>query len=633
MLNNHKFPAALITTLLVLTLLMPATTGFSQPPKPAKTSTKPREQDKGKQKEIYRISRLARSAENAGKLERALELWRAIIAVKPDDYSAFRGIQRALIGLERYDEALEFIDRTLTTTGTGKSRLDPVSLTADRIEVLYMADRPDEADKEIEDALIDFRSQDRIYTEIASVLFSQRRDDQAISIIRRGRAESGNPHLFAREMARYLEARMNWQEAIEEYILYLDDRRSRLNYVTGAIGDMPAASGADSIAVMVISQKIEDADEDFSVILRRLLASLHFKAKRYCEALAQYKLLDRFGQQPGRELLQFADLLMNEGEYTLAGEAYNELIDASLSANATALALLGKGHAAQAIGEIDSARIAYNSILKPGSPPKAVFEAYKSLGLLEFNHGGSPDRVRELLKSALKNADKARIPGNERDEISVISAISWAKEGNLERARRELKAIVKPKRRSSRAVSAARLELARIAFRQGDLDEMHAQTNALLIADPSSEYANDAIVLSALMTDMKSNPEAIRALGRADLAEFTGYYKTAVFILDSLAASGIPPVVEEALWRLYRLELKRNQIEAALRLLNRIIDLGESALRVDLAVFTAGQLCENRLKNPQMAAEFYEQLLVKHPDSPLIDQARRNLKALIQQPS
>ena len=426
---------------------------------------------------------------------------------------------------------------------------------------------------------------------------------------------------------------MNWQEAVEEYILYLDERHSRLNYVTGAIGDMPAASGADSIAVMVISQKIEDADEDFSVVLRRLMASLHFKAKRYQEALTQYKLLDRLGQQPGSELLQFADLLMNEGEYTLAGEAYRELIHADISASTTALALLGMGHAALAIGEIDSARLAYNSILTPGSPPRAVFEAYKSLGLLEFNHAGSPDRVRELLKLALKIADKARIPGDERDELAVISAISWAKEGNLERARRDLETIVRPKRRSSRAVSAARLELTRIAFRQGDLDEMQAQANALLIADPSSEYANDAIVLSALITDLKSNPDAIRALGRADLAEFMGNCKTAVFILDSLAVFGSPRVVEEALWQLYRLELKRNRIEVALGLLNRIIDLGESALRVDLAVFTAGQLCENRMENPQMAAEFYEQLLVEHPDSPLIDQARRKLKALIQPPS
>ncbi|HHE46932.1 MAG TPA: tetratricopeptide repeat protein, partial [Bacteroidetes bacterium] len=318
-----------------------------------------------------------------------------------------------------------------------------------------------------------------------------------------------------------------------------------------------------------------------------------------------------------------------ENEYALAWEAYNELVAAQLSAGSTAHALLGKGQAAQAEGEIDSARSAFSSVLKPESPPDALFEAYRSLGLLEFDNGGSPGKVRELLKSALKIAVKARIPRDSRDEIAVIAALSWAKEGDLDRARRELEAIIKPKRRSSRAASAARSELIRIAFQQGDLEEMRNQINALLISDPSSEYANDAIALAALLTDLKDSPDAVRALGKADLADFMSDSETAIHILDSLAISGSPRLVEEALWRMYRIELNRRRFESALGLLNRIIDLGGAALRADLALFHAGQICEENTGNQQMAAEFYERLLVEYPDSPLIDRTRRRLKTLI----
>ncbi len=620
---------ALSTGLFFLALFTPALICFGQQPVPIPKPLNIQEQDQGRQKEIYRISRLARSAETAGKLERALDLWRAVIALRPDDYSARRGIQRTLIGLERYDEALEFLGSLAASTGSGGNLRDLISLTADRIEVLYMAGRPDDAENEIESALTDFKGQDRIYSEIASVLFGQRHDDEAFAVIKRGRSESGNPHLFAREMARWHEAHMNWEEAIREYILYLEERSSRLNYITGAIGDMPAESGADSIAVKLISERIEDTDPDFSIVLRRLLASLHFKAKRYGQALAQYKLLDRMGREPGRELLQFADQLMTENEYALAWEAYNELVAAQLSAGSTAHALLGKGQAAKAEGEIDSARSAFSSVLKPESPPDALFEAYRSLGLLEFDNGGSPGKVRELLKSALKIAVKARIPRDSRDEIAVIAALSWAKEGDLDRARRELEAIIKPKRRSSRAASAARSELIRIAFQQGDLEEMRNQINALLISDPSSEYANDAIALAALLTDLKDSPDAVRALGKADLADFMSDSETAIHILDSLAISGSPRLMEEALWRMYRIELNRRRFESALGLLNRIIDLGGAALRADLALFHAGQICEENTGNQQMAAEFYERLLVEYPDSPLIDRTRRRLKTLI----
>jgi len=589
--------------------------------------------EKGRQQEIYRISRLARNAEADGKLERALELWQAIMSQKPDDYSAYRGIQRALGELGRFDEALEFLDSMLPKVLSRKSRISPIMINADRIAILYWADDDDKAGEEMEVFLHDFKGQQKAYTEIATVLFGRRKDDAAVDVIRQGRKECNDPFLYARELARFHEARMSWNNAIEEHILYLEDKPNRLTYVTGAIGDLPAGAGADSIAVKVISRRIADVDKEFATVLRRLLASLHFKAKRYEEALSQYKLLDEIAQDQGSELLNFAGLLKVEGEYDLALEGYNELIGSGSSASNIAQARLGKGLVYLALDEIDSARIAFETLIDADSPMAVSFEAYRNLGSLALDHYNLPGKARKYLVSALNTAVKARIPRAKRDEIRVSIALSWEKEGQLDRASRELEAILRENRSKTRAVSSAMLELTRIAFRKGDLEEMNARANSLLVSDPSSEYANDALTYSAMLTDLKNNPDAIKALGMADLADFMNDYQRAVHILDSLAADASGRTVEETLWQLSTLNIKHGNFRSALEDLEKIINLNGEVLRGDLALFTAGKLSEEMMDSPQMAEEYYERLLVEYPESPLEDQARRRLNKLIRDPS
>lgn len=607
-----------ITACLVFAMLIQPCTSFAQ------------QGGSKNQQELYRVQRLARNAEADGNLERSLELWRAALEIEPDNSSSFRGIQRALIGLGHYQEAIAFLDTMYSVALSGLSKLDPVIVAADKIDILFLAGSTDVAEKEIDTLLTEFKGQEKVYTETASVLFRQRREERATEVIQAGRRECDDPFLYARDLARYHEARMSWRDAVSEYLLYLEEKQFRLNYVTGAIGDMPVEQGADSIAIATISDKIKSTKGEFAVTLRRLLASIHFKAKRYKEALEQFKLLDRTGVEPGQELLNFADLLMAEREYILAREAYAEMVGTGFSNQVTAHAVLGIGKASLALDDIDSARTAFSTILKPGSPPEAIFEAYEALGKIELSITGSPERARDMFKSALKIALKARISRERVDEVKVASALSWAKEGDLEKAQKELVDIVRIKHRKSQGTSLALYELTRVAFWQGDLEEMDNRAKALLNNDPSFDYANDALSIVTLMTDMKSEQEMIRILGKADFAAFRDDFYTARLILDSLTLHASPATMEAALWQRYHLELDRGIIEDALTELNKIIDLKGKTLRGDLALFNAGRLYEDEVRDPQAASEYYERLLIDYPDSPLVDQARRRLKYLIE---
>ncbi len=580
------------------------------------------------QREVFRASRLARQAEADGDFERALNLWEFVLKNKPDYLSAYYGKKRCLVNLARFDDALAFIDEMQVQAEQGRMAMNPATVAADRIEILYAAG-VDTAriDREIEVTLNRFKGSERIYREISGVLSAQGLGERAVEILRRGRREMNDRYIFARDIARWGEAHMDWKTAVEEYLLYLEESGSRLEYVIGALGDLSRRPGVDSLALDAIHRKLKETPKGRQITLHRLLAALHFRAKRYDAALDQYHRIEQLTEGSGRELLEFARMLVAEGEYDISLRAFSALLDRGYTPAVQGAALLGRGRVMEALGFADSAEAAYRRVLDVGSSTSAVFEAYSRLGRISLDRRDA-ERARELFQAAIKVARKSKLPAGLVDDLTVKVALTWELEGELERAGDILKGLVRRLKRGESA-AAARYELARLNFRRGDTEATQREADALLLAAPSSHYANECLQLKALINDFRDHPETVGILGAVDLMMFCGRDDEARAILDSLAAAGPPPVDEQALWMLFQLERRRANFDAALRALERIIDL-PTALRCDQALLTAGDISAGDKREFERAAAYYEQVLVRFPDSPLADKARRRLKAVQQ---
>ena len=579
------------------------------------------------QSEVYRISRYARNAETSGQLERALELWQAVNQIRPGCYSAYHGIRRCLTGLGHYDEALRFLAEMMTMARSGKIQLDPITIAADRAEVIFVSQDEESGKREVEKLLKELRGNPKIYRELSSVLASQRLSDESIAVLQRGRAECNDPYLFARDLSRWFEAHMHWESAIDEYLLYLQEDPKHFTFVTGAFGDMAVESRVDSIIVSSLSQKLRKTDGEYQKILRKLLASLHFRAQRYDKALAQYKILEHESGDQGKELLEFARLVSSEGEHRLAWDAYSEILAGNPGRILRAQVLLGKGMAAEALGEIDSAATAYQEVLAPGVPPSAVFEAYYHLGNVKFDYIFDDSEARKYFNKAIDLAVKAKMPPTRIDVLRIDIALTHEREGDFKQAEKILRKLVRKTGRHRQSASSARFELANLYFRRGELEKAENEVTALLAASPASMEANDALELKALLADLKDTDEVLQAFGSADLARFQRKPETAKQILNNIVNNRSNRAREEAFWRLYSLALDQEQYDEATKTIENIIKI-PTALRRDMALLLAGDLYAESLENPQRAIAYYEQLLIDYPDSPLADQARRRMKDL-----
>lgn len=583
-----------------------------------------------KHQEVMRASRLARQAESDGDLQRALDLWDFILENKPGYYSAYHGMKRCLIGLERFDEALAFLDEMLIEATNARINIDPMVITADRIEVLFTADRQELAETEIEKAVNRFKGKSRIYQEVSGVLSAQGLSNRATEILLSGREDCRNPYLFARNMARWAEARMDWKTAVSEYLLYLEESPKRLTFVIGALGDLAIQPAVDSLTLEIITRRIEDSKTNFSTVLQRLLAALHFRSRRYSSALEHYQILERIDEGQGKELLKFATMIAAEGEFLLAWQAFNEILLHTPAPAVKAEATLGKGFAAESIGEVDTAVAVYREIIASDFPPPSVFEAYRRLGMIEIEYHSNPSRARNLFELASKLAVKARQSTESIDGLQINIARTWAMEGDLDRAEKILESLVTRAGRRRTASADARFELMRFYFWRGRIEDAEKEINSLMLADPASDYANESLSFKALFNDLNESPDVLKAFGSADLLLFLGDVKGAGAILDSISGSDLPRAREHALWKKHEIAYNREEYVESLTILNDIIN-SSSAIRKDLALYRAGEIVTKFLSDPRSALTYFEEILIQYPESPLADKARRRLKELEQE--
>jgi len=583
---------------------------------------------KDKRQEMYRMQRNAREAEKNNQFEQAFDIWKYVMREKGVDISSYNGIQRCLSGLERYDEALTFLDTVLIDAKARKNRLKPVSIAADRVSIMFFAERTADAEAAIEQLLQEYRTDPKAYSETANLLFGQRKNEEAIAVYLRGRSELRNPYLYAREIASYSGLRMDWETAISEYLLYLKDSPKRLSYVTGVIGDMPANMGADSMAVSIIQEQRLSADRQFKQVLTQLLASLHFRARRYSQALDAFVSMGGNRDEQAIFLLDFAQMLVDEEEYQFAWNSYNEIQLLKPAVALVSEAYLGIGIVAEKLGQIDSAKAALHASLEPGVSKLVAFQAYSRLGYIEMDYHDSPESARGYLNSALDLVRNIKQKPEQLEGLKVAAALTWAYEKNWKEAEKQLVKIIRSNSKGKWRSPFARSELASLYFLTGEIAKSRQMAESILLSDPSSSQANEALSAIALINDLKSDSLSIIAIGDVDRHIFLKELESAEEIIDSLVEVSSVRVKEEAYWRKYKIKVEGEQFQPALSALRSIIDMGTSAYRADLALLTAGELCENRLHQIENAIEYYETLLIDYPDSPLCDQARRKMKLI-----
>lgn len=159
---------------------------------------------------------------------------------------------------------------------------------------------------------------------------------------------------------------------------------------------------------------------------------------------------------------------------------------------------------------------------------------------------------------------------------------------------------------------------------KGQLDVLKGSTTKLI--------ANDAMRLSLLISDntgLDSTETALQLFAQADLLFEQNQFLTANQLLDSIKTA-FPghPLIDEILFKQYQINMRLHRTDSAKVCLEAVIkDFGFDIL-ADEAMFRLAELNQFVLKDNEKAAQLYQEILVKHPDSLFVIEARKRFRAL-----
>lgn len=177
----------------------------------------------------------------------------------------------------------------------------------------------------------------------------------------------------------------------------------------------------------------------------------------------------------------------------------------------------------------------------------------------------------------------------------------------------------------------ARFRNAKLSYYRGDFEYAQGQLSVLK-ASTSEFIANDALYLSVLITE--NTPEdkdfdALKIFSRADLLQFQHQYDEADQLLDSLSKAFPDDELQDDIhMQRANIAMKKQEYDKAVIYLKVIQEKYGDDVLADDATMRLAEIYEEQYKDREKAKAAYEKLIVDHPGSSFVQQARARYEAL-----
>ena len=541
--------------------------------------------------------------ESAGDLGGAEAMLRSILEKNPTSLSAVLSLDRVLRMQGRVEQGIPFIQKLLAA--------DPESPIGHQMLVRAYStlDRLDDMRRAAEAWIKATPKIETPYREIARVWHDRGDYARAVQVLELGRGRIGRDDALALELG-------------DEYTALRDHARAAREY--------DRAIGKDGHGFMLVQRRISSMRDGGAEILPRLIDALVKSpttiARRKAAAQlaldaglsdrAQAIAVEAAGALKGRERESFIVEMARKADGAqlprVAYWAYGQMLQTSTSPEQQ-LALRGRlAELALAMGDTTRAAETYREIeaaYEAGSPQRRQAVALRIQ--LTAREGKVEDALRDL------NTFQAEFPdASELDAIASTIATVLLDRGDLDRAARVVQRVTGP--RSS-------LARGRIALRRGDVARARLELMQSAPALQGAE-ATETIKLATLLG--RVSPQGGELLARATATASAGNTAEAFGLLFS--GAGELPGNEPAAILQYAAELaERHDMESEAERARRVIvtDYAQ-APEAPAALLALGRALGARNETIDEARSFLEKLVLDHPRSALLPQARQELDRL-----
>jgi len=495
--------------------------------------------------------------------------------------------------------------------------------------------RFEDAEKNYEKALKRVMNNSTSIRSLASAFMQRREYDYAEKTYLKGRKVTNND--FRSELANLYAVQRKFDKMINEYLDLLDESPRNLTIVENHMQYFIDKDINDEFANILRKELLKRIQKiNSSIIYNRMLVWYFMQRKEFSQALIQAKAIDKRIHSSGKQILDLAETAKSNKDFETALDAYTYVINKGRNRpyyieanvgklNVSYLKIINEELVSQdAVNELEKD---YMQTLKNLGIGFNTIQSVIDLAHLKTFYLNKPKEAEELLNSALtlRGLDK-RLAA--RCEIELGDILVY--ENNLDLAALTY-AKAELENKGNLLGDSAKLKKAKLAYYAQNFRWAKAQFDVLK-ESTSKPVANDALFYSLLIddnTEGDSLQEAMKLYSKADLYIFRNKKDSALTVIDSLLKK-FPghQITDEAYFlkaKIYESEKKYTEAE---KWYKKIITEYAYDILADRAMFNLALMYEEKLNDKEQAAEFYKRLMLEHPDSIFVTQARRRFRKI-----
>lgn len=581
--------------------------------------------------------RYAQNYEQTGQFEKAENIYRELIALQPWNYQFFDGLNRIFVKQKKYNESIQLLEERI------KQSPQDINLYGMLGTSYYMLDNISAAYEAWERGLKIDPASFVIYRVIANYAVENRLFDKAIEILMRGKAFADDPMIFTLDLANIYTVNMRFDDAVKEYCSLLLIRPDQVGIVKSRIVSFIERPTA---ADVIINTIVNFINENKQPVLYDLLSYCYLQIGNYDEA---YKAVIKYENEiksNGNAVFAFSQDAYRNRQYFWASEGYKYLIDNFPQSQFIPNAKIAYARTLEASAdqtEIDSNnwKPVNQEIIYDPVKYNDVINAYTTIAN-EYSknliHTEAVFRIAEIYMKRLHNYEKADSLYNLINEkspqsnFSVLSFISRSviaiKRNDLTSAKSFLENVLQNKRGDQANIAEANYYLARIKFWEGQFKES-LKIFKDVINSPSTDFSNDAIELSSLISTSQKDSVNLSRYAYSDMLLFQNKLKEASIELKTLADNPNLFIINEfANYKLSNIFISENKFNEAILILEKLSENSKIAIFADKSTFLLANIYHYEIKDYQKASGYYQIILEKFPNSLYFDRARIALNSL-----
>jgi len=596
---------------------------------------------------LLRELELAQSFEKMGEYKRALDIYKMLYQLEPNNPNYSVGLERNMSNLKMFDELVNHYNEILKKNSSNINVLGKLG------EAYYQWGKTAEADS-VWNSIIEISPEMAInYSFLANTLTRNRLYDRAVEIFLEGRKRLKNNSLFELDLANLYFWKKDYIKGVAEYLNIL---RHNIKYYDLVESQILVIFPDEDVKIDKIANLIkgEIEKDNKNHYYRRLLANLYFTNRKYSSAFQEYIDLDKILNANGKEILLFAEHVFNEKAYKYSIDGYEYVKVNFPDIPEIMLASLGLAESYEKAGspsedEEKSSYIfskdklnyqtksnyllkainEYEDIIKKYPDTIWAMKSYLRIGEIKLNLTFDLDGAVEYFANVVKSSKDTLLS---REAILKIGDCMIAK-GDLKQAEYKYDEIMNiGENKADELFYQALYKKAFVNYLQGKFAQAEDISRSIMMKQsPQSRIYNDVLDLLMFIEENKRSDEgAPREYARAQVLIQQRKYSEAISLLEEVKKIYIyHQISDDALYMIGKIKGIIGDYDGAVEAFRELIKDYPTSPRTDEAQLRIGELYEICIENSALAEKEYETLLVNFPNSIYIDETRKRIRNLI----